>query len=234
MIDVVFISDLHLSPEDLAIDARFNAFIKWMQDMSVKQLYILGDFFHVWSGDDAIDAWSLKIAAQIKQLNIPVYYMAGNRDFLLGKKYASHAGWTVISEPHILQLGSEPILLVHGDRYCTKDVAHQRFRALTRNAVFRTLFLMLPLGLRQRLVASVKARSQNNRTKTMEEMDVVPESVVEHMNQQHVSTLIHGHTHKPGLSVYDNGLKRYVLSDWDDNPQLLCYDNTKGFYFDRM
>lgn len=236
MIDVVFISDLHLHPEDFDIQTRFNVFIEWAKK-SVKQVYILGDFFHAWAGDDSINEWSRGIAEQINSLvnhGIPVFYMHGNRDFLLGSKFAQYAGWKMINEPSIIELGSEKVMLVHGDRYCTKDIWHQRFRYFTRNKLFSTLFLCLPLSYREELVNKVRKLSQTSYNKPVEQMDVVAESVIAHMNKYQVKTLIHGHTHKPGLSCYENTvseLTRYVLSDWDDTPQSLCYDNTKGFYF---
>jgi UDP-2,3-diacylglucosamine hydrolase len=160
--------------------------------------------------------------------------MHGNRDFLLGKHFSRLAGWNILSEPTVIQLDQEKILLVHGDRYCTKDLAHQRFRRLTRNKLFSRLFLMFPLKYRQRLVNQVRYRSQINQNKSMEEMDVVSESVIQHMMRYKVTKLIHGHTHKPGVTTYQNNkknLSRYVLSDWDDKPQLLCYDSTKGLCF---
>ncbi|MDP3268953.1 MAG: UDP-2,3-diacylglucosamine diphosphatase [Legionella sp.] len=236
MIDVVFISDLHLHPEDKEIQNRFNAFIEWAK-VSTKEVYILGDFFHAWAGDDSLDQWSSEVAQQIRDLvdlGINVYYMHGNRDFLLGSGFANRAGWKILKEPKIIQLGSEPVLLVHGDGYCTNDISHQRFRRLTRNKLFITLFLALPLGYRQKLVNNVRSRSMNDKTKSTEEMNVVDSAVLKDMNRKKVTTLIHGHTHLPGLTKYthkNQELRRYVLSDWDDTPQLLCYDNTKGLYF---
>ncbi|KTC93278.1 UDP-2,3-diacylglucosamine diphosphatase [Legionella cincinnatiensis] len=236
MIDVVFISDLHLHPENQEIQERFNQFLKWAK-VSVKSIYILGDFFHAWAGDDSIDEWSRSIALQLYSLKnhgIDIFYMHGNRDFLLGRDFAQLAGWTILSEPTVIQLDQEKILLVHGDRYCAKDLAHQRFRRLTRNKVFSYFFLKLPLKLRQRLVSQVRYRSQMNQNRSMEEMDVVSEVIIKHMRHYKVTQLIHGHTHKPGITIYENNvekLRRYVLSDWDDKPQLLCYDNTKGLCF---
>lgn len=238
MIDTVFISDLHLHPQDQAIKKHFDAFIDWAMN-SIKELYILGDFFHAWVGDDGIDEWGQGIALQIRSLiekGIKVFYMHGNRDFLVGKDFARLCGWTFLTEPTLIELGQEKVLLVHGDGYCTHDVAHQRFRTLTRNQVFCSLFLMLPLKFRKKLVNKVRERSMTL-NKPVEQMDVVVQSVLNDMKKHQVRTLIHGHTHKPGLSEYvvdDQLLKRYVLSDWDDIPKLLCYDSTKGFYFSQI
>ncbi|MFI4963428.1 MAG: UDP-2,3-diacylglucosamine diphosphatase [Legionellales bacterium] len=236
MIDTVFISDLHLHPEEEAIGARFSAFIEWAK-ISVNRVYILGDFFHAWVGDDSLDDWSRGIAEQVHSLSdegIKVYYLHGNRDFLLGKTFARLAGWEVLNEPAFITLGSETIMLMHGDSYCTKDIAHQRFRRLTRNRLFRFVFLHLPLAYRKQLADRLRKRSMMDTTKSMEVMDVVAETVINHMQHHKTRILIHGHTHKCGLTTYKEQsmeLSRYVLSDWDDNPQLLCYDYTKGFYF---
>lgn len=236
MLEVVFISDLHLHPDDNDIQERFNAFINWARN-SVKNIYILGDFFHAWAGDDSINEWSRAIARQLHELtehNTSIFYIHGNRDFLLGKEYAQLAGWTLLKEPAVIELGGEKVLLVHGDRYCTKDRGHQRLRILTRNKLFTKFFLSLSLKFREQLVNKVRKISSNKQFKPIEEMDVVTDAVVKHMAKFQVLTLIHGHTHKPGISNYETGnkmLTRFVLSDWDDTPHLLCYDNTKGFHF---
>ncbi|HAT6978008.1 TPA: UDP-2,3-diacylglucosamine diphosphatase [Legionella pneumophila] len=236
MIDSVFISDLHLHPEDNEIQARFHRFINWARN-SVRKIYILGDFFHAWSGDDSINAWSDAIAKQIKSLTqsgIEIYFMTGNRDFLLGTSFAKRTGWKILTEPTVITLGNNRILLAHGDRYCTSDRSHQRFRLLTRNRWFSFLFLRLPLSIRKRLVNGVRKISLNNHHKSIEQMDIVKEAAIRHMSKNNAEILIHGHTHKPGLTNYsyeERILTRYVLSDWDDIPRLLCYDNTKGFYF---
>jgi len=239
MSKVVFISDLHLHPAEQNIQDRFNIFIEWAKQ-SATQLYILGDFFHAWIGDDGLDEWSLTIANQIRSLvdkGIPVFYMHGNRDFLIGKKFSRLAGWKLLTEPTLLELGSEKVLLAHGDAYCTKDKDHQRFRILTRNRIFCSLFVCLPLKLRKKLVDQVRQHSMSNTSKTLEQMDVVAETVIKVMKDHKINTLIHGHTHKSGLTNYElNGVKlqRYVLSDWDDNPQILCYDNTMGLHFTQL
>lgn len=237
--DLAFISDLHLHPQDTAITERFNQFIDWAAN-HVSTLYILGDFFHAWPGDDGLDEWSDQIAHRLQWLSqqqVRIYFMAGNRDFLLGKRFARHAELTLLSEPTLIQLGEQRVLLAHGDRYCLDDRAHQRFRKLTRNRLFIWLFLQIPINLRKRLVSSVRAHSQSNKTKTYAQMDVVPDAFLKEMASYGADTLIHGHTHKPALRIYEyNGVKRnqYVLSDWDQSPQILCYNETKGFEYYRL
>lgn len=237
MIEAVFISDLHLHPQYHAIQERFNAFIQWVTTAQVQKIYILGDMFHAWPGDDSIDAWSSKIAKQVAALaenGVSVFYMHGNRDFLVGPAFATLANMTLLKEPHILTLGGKQVLCTHGDRYCIKDKAHQRFRKLTRNAWFPKLFLTFPLRFRHRIVRTVRQHSQTNTRKSAEIMDTVVSEILSHLHQSKAHIVVHGHTHKPGMTVHQTATGShsiYVLSDWDDNPQILCYDNAIGFYF---
>jgi len=237
-LDAVFISDLHLHPDNALITERFNRFVDWAA-AEASTVYILGDFFHVWPGDDALDEWSSAIAARLawlSQQGVTLYFMQGNRDFLLGKRFADLANMTLLAEPALMQLGETSVLLVHGDRYCTKDRAHQSLRKLTRNRWFPRLFLAIPLILRNKLVAGVRKRSQA-KTYNAVSMDVVPEVLLQHMLDCQVTTLIHGHTHRQGVTTYEHEgqtYARYVLSDWDDNPKILCYDKSKGLYFVQM
>lgn len=239
MIDAVFISDLHLHPDEADISKRFNQFIAWAAT-NVKTVYILGDFFHVWPGDDALDAWSNAIADQLASLaaqGVNLYFMPGNRDFLLSDRFAQRSGVNQLTEPAIITLGDERILLVHGDRYCTLDKGHQWLRRITRNRLFPLLFLRLPYSFRSKLVNEVRQRSQRGRSKPAMQMDVVASSLTSHMQQSKVNVVIHGHTHKPGLTMHDvdgSPYQQYVLSDWDDNPHILCYNKARGLYFDLL
>jgi UDP-2,3-diacylglucosamine hydrolase len=233
--DAVFISDLHLHPDNDLITQRFYRFLDWAQS-HVSTVYILGDFFHVWPGDDGLDAWSKTIAMRLQALSkqgVAIYFMHGNRDFLIGKEFADLAGMTLISEPTVIPLGKTPVLLVHGDRYCTKDRAHQWFRTLTRNPYFSRLFLMVPFAIRNKLVHGVRKYSRSGQYQP-ETMDVVAKDMLHHMQSCQVATVIHGHTHKPGMTTHDcDGqiFRQFVLSDWDDSPQVLCYHKSKGLYF---
>lgn len=233
--EAVFISDLHLHPEQVNISERFYQCIEWVGKHS-KTLYILGDFFHVWPGDDGFSPWSLQIAAALKGLSkagVTVYFMPGNRDFLVGKRFYKESGAIKMVEPHLIQLGDTKVLLVHGDRFCTKDWSHQCFRRLTRNPIFAALFLSLPFSLRNKLVASVREFSEQGAYKP-NIMGTVPSVVIKGMERSGVNTVIHGHTHVPGLTEHQykgQNFRQYILSDWDDKPELLCYDKSKGFYF---
>lgn len=239
MIEAVFISDLHLHPDEKDITNRFFSFIDWVATHA-RTLYILGDFFHVWPGDDAMDAWSCSIAEKLAWLasqGVSIYFMHGNRDFLLGERFATKAHMTILSEPTIIELNQERILLVHGDRYCTKDRAHQWFRRITRNGFFLRIFLTIPYQMRRALVNKVRKRSsQGNQVKTEEQLDIVPECMLSHMQKLQVRTIIHGHTHRPGLTTHQyhgNTYQQYILSDWDDIPTFMCYDTPHSLYFDR-
>ncbi|KTD21301.1 UDP-2,3-diacylglucosamine diphosphatase [Legionella londiniensis] len=239
MIEAVFISDLHLHPEESAITQRFNLFIDWAIK-NTKSVYILGDFFHVWPGDDALDDWNLSIARRLSLLaehDIAVYFIRGNRDFLLGQEFAKHAQIKMLEEPAIITLGQKQILLVHGDRYCTKDRGHQLLRLLTRNPLFPAFFLKLPWKIRSKIVRKMRQTSQRNRGKSEYMLQIVPSAMLKHMQQLKADTIIHGHIHRPGShdhETQDKILQQYVLSDWDDNPLLLCYHKSSGFYFDLL
>ena len=236
MIDEVFISDLHLNPSEPDISARFKAFVQWASTHT-RVVYILGDFFHAWAGDDTLDTWSISIADELVFLasqGVQVYFMPGNRDFLVGQTFAYRAKMQYLREPFVITLGSERILLVHGDRYCTKDKAHQWFRRLTRNRLFNGLFLCLNKSWRLNIVARVRAHSQNKPYTIALNMQTVPSVLVRHMKQWGVCTVVHGHTHQPGLITHqerDGLYQQYILSDWDAPPQVLCYNKTKGFYY---
>lgn len=239
MIDAVFISDLHLNQQEGAITERFYHFIEWAA-FNTKVVYILGDFFHVWPGDDALDDWSESIAKRLSWLasqGVKLFFMHGNRDFLLGERFAKLASITLLNEPTVIMLGDTSVLLAHGDRYCTEDKGHQWLRRLTRNAIFPAIFLRLPYKMRAKLVNKVRQHSQANRTKPTAYMDIVVSVMLEHMQQMGVQILVHGHIHKPGLITHEyqgTSYLQYVLSDWDDNPIFLCYDGANGFYFKRL
>lgn len=235
-LDAVFISDLHLNPCHPEITTRFLDFVQWALK-ATRSVYILGDFFHVWAGDDAQTEWTDVIAHQLSLLamaGVSVYYLHGNRDFLLGHGFADRASMTILLDPTLIQLGGQSILLTHGDRYCTQDRGHQWLRRLTRNRLFTTLFLKIPLRFRKKIVQRVRMQSEANHHKPLWKMAIVPSVMLTHLQQMKARIVIHGHIHQPGLTQHDRSNQQYaqyVLSDWDDNPQILCYNKTKGFYF---
>jgi UDP-2,3-diacylglucosamine hydrolase len=236
MNDAVFISDLHLNQNQPEITQRFTQFVQWAAHHT-KAVYILGDFFHAWAGDDKLDDWSESIASQLSWLaaqGVSLYYLHGNRDFLLGESFANRASLIILADPSIILLDNIPIALTHGDQYCTNDRAHQYFRAFTRHRLFVAAFLQLPYALRAWLVNRVRQHSQHQRQKPPNLMDIVPSVMLADMQRLKVQTLIHGHIHKPGLTNHphqQHDYRQYVLSDWDDSPLVLCYTRTKGFSY---
>lgn len=233
----VFISDLHLHPNATAIEERFNTFIRWAVKHT-QAVYILGDFLDVWPGDDALDPWSQSIIARLAWLasqGIQVYFMPGNRDFLIGKRFLQQAKITLLPDPYILTLGKETVLLSHGDRFCSRDKSHQLLRILTRNTLFTKLFLRFPYHWRSHIVSTVRMHSEDNRAKAKKkDMGIVNETLWRDMRRSKVSQVIHGHIHQPGQIIHKTekeDYRQYVLSDWDDTPEVLCYYRSKSFEF---
>ncbi|MFY7697873.1 MAG: UDP-2,3-diacylglucosamine diphosphatase [Legionella sp.] len=237
MIEAVFISDLHLHPEYPNISEYFTRFINWVVG-NTREIYILGDLFHAWAGDDLAENWAKHIALQllsVKQAGIRINYIHGNRDFLVGNRFADLAGIELLFEPTLITLGQQRVLLMHGDSYCTNDRWHQWLRFFTRNSFFPKIFLSLPREIRLKMVSVMRDHSQGNYHKSDKSLELVVNSMISHMQRLQVRTIVHGHTHKPGLTVHQRDGKnysQYVLSDWDDKPVLLCYHKTNGFYFD--
>lgn len=237
MIDAVFISDLHLSPGKPEITERFTRFVHWAAE-NVHTVYILGDFFHVWAGDDSLNPWSESIALLLSHLaskGVQVNYMHGNRDFLLGKRFAERSLIQILPDPSVIYLNGKRVLLTHGDGYCTNDRAHQWLIRFTRNQWFSTLFLCIPLSIRKKFVSKVRAFSQTNTRKSDLTMAIVTETMISDLRKMNSNTVVHGHIHKPGLTTHlEQGetYLQYVLSDWDDRPQILCYYKSCGFAFE--
>lgn len=238
MLEAVFISDLHLHAGQPAISQRFQRLLKWLP-AKTRSLYILGDFFHACCGEDGLDAYSLKILEQLKTLTLQgmaIYFMPGNRDFLLGARLIAKYGLFPLKDPSIIKLGEQSILLSHGDRYCTGDKAHQRLMRLTRNNIFPFIFKKLPLSFRQKLVGNLRKMSAENKEKSRSMMDTVEKDLIKAMQNSQTAMIIHGHTHRPAQKVLkdkDRLYQQIILSDWDDNPWVLCYDISVGFYFDQ-
>lgn len=233
----LFISDLHLDatrPDKVDLFQQLLTSI----DNNVASLYILGDLFEFWSGDDDVSACHLKIIQSIKDTtdrNIPVYVMRGNRDFLLGKKFEEQTGATLLNDPSIVDLFGQKTLIMHGDLLCTDDRAYQRFRQFTNNRVLQTLFLLLPLKIRQGIAQRGRKLSQSqNQIKSLEIMDVNQQTVERYMNEHSVKELIHGHTHRQALHQFtlnDLPARRFVLGDWYEEDSVLVYKPMQQDFF---
>lgn len=217
----LFISDLHLDTTRPQIVEQFLAFLR---DEAAKAdaLYILGDFFEAWIGDDAAGELENTVAdalARLHEHGVPVFFMHGNRDFLLGDAYARRARMTILPDPSVIDIEGERVLLMHGDMLCTDDVRYQAFRTQTRDAQWQRAFLGKPLSERQAFAAQARAESQRYTRSVGDAItDVNDEAVRETMLAHDVRKLIHGHTHRPAQHRLELGNKkaaeRIVLGDW--------------------
>lgn len=216
----LFISDLHLAPERPEITHLFQRFVDEIA-IHAERLYILGDFLEYWLGDDD-ETTGLEIAfSSLKKLSdrgTNIFFMAGNRDFLVGNKLADKCGFKIIDEPFIENINGQNALLMHGDTLCTDDAAYQSFRAMVRNKGWQEEVLRKPLQERQLLAQSMRQQSmQANSEKPEDIMDVNQDTVISTMQQHSVSLLIHGHTHRKAIHEFkidDRPAKRIVLGDW--------------------
>jgi len=227
----LFISDLHLCAERPAITEIFLGFLR-DRVRPRDTLYILGDLFEVWLGDDALSDDQRVIVKAIRATalgGMPVYFMHGNRDFLAGEVFASMAGCRLLAEPVTIPLGGQPVLLMHGDVLCTDDHDYQAFRARVRNPAFIKQFLSLPIDQRIALAGQARmASGQAMQQKTMEIMDVNERAVEETMRRHGVRRLIHGHTHRQAMHEFtlDGDIAhRIVLGDWYRNGSVLIHDD---------
>jgi UDP-2,3-diacylglucosamine hydrolase len=219
----LFISDLHLNDSCPHITRAFFHFLR-TRAIHAEALYILGDFFDVWVGDDDDAALAQEVASELNQLNqqgVAIYFMHGNRDFLLGESYATKAGMTLINEDVVIDLYGTPTLLTHGDSLCTGDAQYQQFRTMVRNAAWQQEFLSQSLATRRAIAAQLRETSQSmNSMKKEDIMDVAQDEVIAQMQQANVTRLVHGHTHRPArhiLQINDQECERIVLGDWHDH-----------------
>ena len=221
--DVValFISDLHLQSE---MPATTEAFLRFLSSAArhAKQLYLLGDIFEYWAGDDDLESPFAQIIChalrEVSNAGVAVFWIAGNRDFLVGDVFARATNITLLPDPYLFEHAGKRYLISHGDQFCTDDLAYQQFRTQVRKPEWQAAFLSKPLVERKAIIAGMRQQSQQHQQKQMQQsamiMDVNPDAVIAQLNQHQADVLIHGHTHRPALHQYGQKL-RYVLSDWD-------------------
>lgn len=227
----LFISDLHLTPERPTSVALFQHFLAETAPIAAA-LYILGDFFEAWVGDDDLERpFHLDITDRLKRLvnsGIPVYFMPGNRDFLAGPVLAAATGWTHMTDPSVIDLYGRPTLLSHGDAYCTDDQAYQRFRRQVRDPHWQAEFLAKPIDERRYVANAIRAQSEQAKAdKKPDIMDVNPDAIRTALEQAGVTHMIHGHTHRPARhTLQANGMEceRWVLTDWYETGGYLACD----------
>jgi UDP-2,3-diacylglucosamine hydrolase len=224
----LFISDLHLSDDRPHITRLFIDFLEYKAN-SCDALYILGDLFELWVGDDDLTPGHQQVISALhtfSQTNIPLYFVHGNRDFLISKGFAKQSGCHLLSETTVIDLYGTPTLLLHGDTLCTDDQGYIEFRKKARNPILQKLFLMKSLDERKKLAAQVREYGKTYTASTpMAIMDANMAEIMRVMTQHHVSHMIHGHTHRPTIQhMWRDQLhyQRIVLADWHTRSHVLA------------
>lgn len=214
----LFISDLHLSPQ---MPATATAFFRFLDQQAVhaQRLYLLGDIFEYWAGDDDLDEpFNRRVTDAlhaVHQRGVALFWLAGNRDFLAGERFAKASGMTLLSDPCLTDVAGLKILLLHGDAQCVDDSAYMAFRAQVRDPQWQHAFLARPLAERKAIIAGLREGSREaQRDKPTDIMDVNPDVIERLFAQYQVRLMIHGHTHRPAVHHSLSGT-RHVLPDWD-------------------
>jgi UDP-2,3-diacylglucosamine hydrolase len=219
---VACISDLHLQASE---PATFAAWQRSMANCTADAIFILGDLFEVWVGDDALDADPAGFDAACVQVLLdaarlrPVFFMHGNRDFLVGRTCLDGCGVTLLDDPTVLQFAGQRWLLSHGDALCLDDVDYLQFRAVVRSPQWQQDFLAKPLAERQQIARGIRSQSENRKRSGVVYADVDSAAAVAWLHAARANTLVHGHTHRPALHDLDHGLQRWVMTDWDASAQ---------------
>ena len=226
----LFISDLHLSAERPDITALFIQFLN-NEARQAEALYILGDLFEAWLGDDMVLPEYADAIAAMKALSdsgVPVFIMHGNRDFLLGETFTAMSGTTLLDDPTPIDLYGKPTLLLHGDTLCTDDVEYQKFRTMVRNPAWQQQMLTLSPQERLKLAKEYREMSQAETGNKAEDiMDVNQQALEQVMQTEGIYTMIHGHTHRPavhGFNIDSQAAQRIVLGDWYEQGSVLVCD----------
>lgn len=224
----LFIADLHLDERRPHITALFERYLASDEARQADAVYILGDLVEAWIGDDDDATLPNQIANATRALcdaGVPVYFMVGNRDFLLGESFATRAGMTLLDDGTVHDLYDRPTLLMHGDVLCTDDIAYQTVRKQVRTPEWKAQILSMPLEARRAFAAKAREDSKAHTGSTMETiMDVNQEAVANAMREAGVTRLIHGHTHRPAIHTFEldgRPAERIVLGDWYDHGSVL-------------
>lgn len=216
----LFISDTHLSEDEPALTDSFFRFLTERAKGS-EALYILGDLFDAWIGDDEATELSQSVIRKLRDLadsGTRLYLMHGNRDFLIGQDFARAAGCELLPDPTVINLYGQPALLTHGDSFCTRDQEYMAFRRQVRSPRWQAEVLSRPLEERRELARQLRSQSSSmNSNKAQDIMDVTPEEVTKAMRREATPLVIHGHTHRPArhaVQLGDQQAERIVLGDW--------------------
>ena len=226
------VSDLHLDPARPEIAAQFRAFLAG-EARGARALYVLGDLFELWIGDDDPDPHRRAVIADLHSLTqagVALYFLHGNRDFLLGQRFCEESGGALLTDPTVVELYGRRVLVTHGDALCTDDAPYQRLRALVRDPKWQAQFLALSIGQRQALAREARAGSQvHTQAQPAMLMDVNADTVAAVFRSAGVDTLVHGHTHRPGvhtLQVDGRACTRIVTGDWYTQGSCLRWDES--------
>jgi UDP-2,3-diacylglucosamine hydrolase len=227
----LFVSDVHL---DASAPEAVEQFLEFLQThaASAEVLYILGDLFEVWVGDDETDPDKKTVCQALRALTargVPCFVIHGNRDFLLGREFCDNTGCRLLADPVVAEFDGERVLLTHGDALCTDDYPYQELRSIVRTARWQRRFLGLPLADRELLANQARAGSRQHTARTIPHiMDVNPDAVATAYRVAQVRRMIHGHTHRPGIhdtSVEGTPAQRIVLGAWYEQGSYLVYEN---------
>jgi UDP-2,3-diacylglucosamine hydrolase len=216
----LFISDLHLQESHPRTAEAFFRFLAERASQA-EALYLLGDIFEYWAGDDDLDTpFHQRIVTALRAVSdsgVAVYWMAGNRDFLVGKDFARACALILLPDPHVATIGGRTVALAHGDAQCTGDLKYMAFRAQVRDPAWQSQFLAMPLAQRKAIIAGLREGSrQAHGEKSYEIMDVTPDAIAALHAATQADVIIHGHTHRPALHLdEETGRRRYVLPDWE-------------------
>jgi UDP-2,3-diacylglucosamine hydrolase len=228
-LQALLVSDLHLTPQRPAMLAAFTRLLR-TQARRARDFYILGDLFDYWVGDDDLtDPLHAEIAAELAALaacGCRVFFMPGNRDFLVGQQFARSARLEILPDPSVVDLLGTRTLLLHGDTLCLDDTDYQAFRAQVRSSAWQAQFLARPLEERRRIALGLRADSESSqKLKSAEIMDVAPRAVEQAFRDSGCSRMIHGHTHRPGRHEHRidaRACERWVLGDWYERASYLA------------
>ena len=233
-----FISDLHLQQSEVA---TFQAWSHYLRDVQADALFILGDLFEVWVGDDLLDhpagEFERDCLHLIRQtsLRLPVYWMVGNRDFLFGAKALAASGMQALSDPCVLDTRDGSGLLSHGDELCLADTDYQVFRKQVRSTAWQAAFLAQPLDVRTEMARQLRAQSEARKNLSHTLVDVDLAATQAWLDESQTTWMVHGHTHQPACHDLEQGKQRWVLSDWDGQAspprlQALRWQAERGFH----
>jgi UDP-2,3-diacylglucosamine hydrolase len=218
---ILFISDLHLKESDAITTARFQAFMREVAP-GADALYVMGDLFHVWLGDaliahDEYAQSAIALFAQLNRASTKIYYIHGNRDFMLDTQFFRASGMELLPEQSTIQLGNQTALLMHGDELCTDDARYQRARKILRSPLFRAFGNRLPFWIRNQIAARLRRASKAHKAgASMQILDANRDAINAAFTRHNVSLMIHGHTHRPTDETINNK-RRIVLSDWQQD-----------------